>query len=111
MSRAPTTFAEFYRSYLAHHDHPINRGLHVLGLLSAICLLAAAVALRQWWLLLLLPVVGYGCAWIGHFAFERNKPTAFRSPWWSFLADWRMCADVIRGRLPLVERHSEQAPD
>jgi hypothetical protein len=111
MSTGPGSFSEFYRQYLTHHDHPVNRGLHVLGSLTAIGLLIAAFVLREWRLLLLMPVVGYGCAWLGHFAFERNKPTAFRSPWWSFLADWRMCVDVLRGRLPLVERRSEQSPD
>jgi hypothetical protein len=111
MSNAPATFAEFYRHYLSHHDHPINRGLHVLGSLSALCLAVLAIVLREWLLLPLVPLVGYGCAWLGHFAFERNKPTAFRSPWWSFLADWRMCADVVRGKLPLIERRSKQASD
>ncbi len=111
MPSAPSSFAEFYRHYLAHHDHPINRGLHVLGSLSAIGLLIAAIAMGPWWLVLLMPVVGYGCAWLGHFAFERNKPTAFHSPLWSFVADWRMCADVLRGKLPLVERRNKQPAD
>ena len=29
-------------------------------------------------ILCLVPVVGYGFAWLGHFAFEKNKPASFQ---------------------------------
>ena len=47
---------------------------------------------------------GYACAWIGHFIFERNKPASFKQPVYSFISDWRMFADVLRGRLSLLDR-------
>lgn len=99
MATATVSFAEFYAHYLAHHQNRWNRALHLVGTLAAPVILATAFITRRWWLLPLMPVVGYGCAWIGHFLFERNKPTAFHSPWRSFLADWRMVGDILRGRL------------
>jgi hypothetical protein len=43
---------------------------------------------------------GYGCAWIGHAFFERNRPATFRHPLYSFAGDWVMFRDVLSGRIP-----------
>lgn len=44
-------------------------------------------------------VVGaYACAWIGHFRVERNRPATFRYPVWSFLCDFRLWGEMVRGR-------------
>ncbi len=45
------------------------------------------------------PIAGYGCAWIGHFGIERNKPAAFSEPFWSFKSDYRMFWLWATGRL------------
>jgi hypothetical protein len=42
---------------------------------------------------------GYGCAWIGHFGFEKNKPASFKRPLYSFMGDWVMYRDMWRGRV------------
>jgi hypothetical protein len=42
---------------------------------------------------------GYGCAWIGHFVFEKNKPASFKRPLYSFIGDWVMYRDMCRGRV------------
>ena len=44
-------------------------------------------------------VFGYGCAWIGHFFIEKNKPASFKFPGWSFLADQKMLAYFLSGRM------------
>ena len=45
----------------------------------------------------LLPLVlGYGCSWIGHFFFERNKPAAFANPTYSFFGDIHMMYEAIK---------------
>jgi hypothetical protein len=49
----------------------------------------------------LAPVAGYGFAWIGHFAFEKNRPATFRHPLYSLMGDWVMYWDVLRGKVKI----------
>jgi hypothetical protein len=35
-------------------------------------------------------VIGYGCAWVGHFFFELNKPATFTYPTFSLIGDFKM---------------------
>lgn len=93
------SFAEFYPYYLAEHSHPTCRRLHYVGSVLVLALLGYVLATQQWRLLLALPVVGYGFAWIGHFVFEKNKPATFKHPLYSFLGDWVMLKDALTGRL------------
>lgn len=44
-------------------------------------------------------VAAYGCAWVGHFAVEKNRPASFRYPVWSLLCDFRMWGRMARGQL------------
>ncbi len=50
-------------------------------------------------LLFLLPVIGYGFAWAGHFQFEKNKPATFIYPVYSLLGDWIMFKDILIGKI------------
>lgn len=93
------SFAEFYPYYLAEHSQPTCQRLHYIGSLLVIALLAFVLFTQRWWLLPALPLVGYGCAWIGHFAFEKNRPATFRYPLYSFMGDWVMLIDALTGRL------------
>jgi hypothetical protein len=95
------TYADFYRYYLSEHRHPGCRLLHLLGTSLVWAVLAYALWARAYWALLLLPVCGYGFAWVGHFFFEKNRPTTFRYPIWSLISDFRMFFALISGRLPL----------
>lgn len=100
------TFEAFWPVYLYAHRKSVTRGFHYTGSLSAIVVLVLAglIDLR---LALLAPVVGYGCAWIGHFGFEKNRPAAFSQPIYSFLADWKMLWCFLTGRLRReFERHN-----
>jgi hypothetical protein len=96
-----SSFAEFYPFYLSEHRTVACRRLHFVGTTLVISLFAMAVVTMTWWLLVLTPVVGYGFAWVGHFAFERNKPATFAHPWYSLLGDFAMFRDILLGRIRL----------
>ena len=94
-------FREFYPFYLGEHVNPTCRRLHFVGSLGVLALVATAVVRgNAWWLLGAL-ACGYGFAWIGHFFFEHNRPATFKHPLYSFVGDWVMFADVLRGRVKL----------
>ncbi|MBW8075550.1 MULTISPECIES: DUF962 domain-containing protein [Metallibacterium] len=95
------TFAQFYPFYLGEHANRTCRRLHFIGSLGVLALVALAVLSGNAWWLLLAPLIGYGCAWVGHFYFEKNRPATFTHPWYSLLGDWRMFADILRGRVRL----------
>lgn len=96
-----STFRDFYPFYLGEHSDRRCRRMHVLGSALVIVFLVAALTSRNAWWLVAMPVCGYGCAWIGHFAFQRNRPATFRHPLYSLMGDWMMFADVLRGRVRL----------
>jgi hypothetical protein len=93
------SFKAFYPFYLSEHQHPTCRRLHFVGSSLVLLLLLAVVLTRQWQGLLLLPVLGYGFAWVGHFMFEHNRPATFEYPLYSFLGDWVMYWHMLTRRL------------
>tara|TARA_Y100000588_G_scaffold217263_1_gene231157 strand:+ start:1145 stop:1489 length:345 start_codon:yes stop_codon:yes gene_type:complete len=95
------SFAEFYPYYLSEHQNRTCRRLHLIGSLLVLALLFGGIATAQWQWLWLLPVVGYGFAWVGHFFFEHNKPATFKHPLYSFIGDWVMAKDLLTGKIPL----------
>lgn len=92
-------FADFYPYYLQEHRHPVCRRLHVVGTSLALAGLMTALILRNWLWLLPSIGIGYAFAWVGHFAFEKNRPATFRHPWYSLLGDFALLRDVILRRL------------
>ncbi len=95
------SFSEFYPYYLQEHQNLICRRLHFAGSWLVLALLAASIISGNPWLLLLLPIAGYGFAWVGHFFFEHNKPATFKYPLYSFYGDWVMFADILRGKVSI----------
>lgn len=94
-----SSFAQFYPYYLSEHRHPVCRALHYIGSALVIIVLLYALWTQQWRWLWLLPLIGYGFAWVGHFAFEHNKPATFKHPLYSLAADWVMLKDFLTGQL------------
>lgn len=94
------SFAEFYPFYLQEHSHPTCRALHYIGSTLVICTLIYALVTAQYSLLWVLPVLGYGFAWVGHFFVEKNRPATFTYPLYSFVGDWVMLKDFLTGQLP-----------
>ncbi|MCL1138594.1 DUF962 domain-containing protein [Shewanella pneumatophori] len=95
MSKRYRSFAEFYPFYLSQHQHRNCRILHYFGSSLVILLFAYVLLTQRWGLLLLLPVIGYGFAWVGHFVFEKNRPATFEYPLYSFMADWVMLYQAV----------------
>ena len=74
-SRSPVTVTGFF----AH-------AVKVFWAVSSVCLMLA------------MPVVGYGFAWVGHYFFEKNRPATFQYPLWSLMGDCRMFFETISGK-------------
>jgi hypothetical protein len=93
------TWEEFWPFYVREHNHPVCRVLHFVGSTLVLALLGWVLYSQQWLYLIALPFVGYGFAWVGHFGIEKNRPASFSYPLWSFMADWKMWAYMLVGRM------------
>jgi len=93
------TYPEFWRRYLGAHRDPRTRGLHYVGTSLALAALASAAVTRDWRWLPVAPVAGYSLAWLGHLAFEHNRPETLGHPLWSLASDFRMLGLFVAGRL------------
>lgn len=101
---APTSFAsfeEFYPFYLSQHQDKTCRRLHFAGSTLGLVGLGASVVTGKKRYLAAGIVAGYGCAWVGHFFFEGNKPATFKHPVYSFMGDWVMYKDMLTGKIEL----------
>ncbi len=101
MSREYTTFRDFYPFYLQEHSNRTCRLLHFIGTWIVLFIIVTAILTANAWWLVLVPVVGYGFAWVGHFFFEKNRPATFTYPLFSLMGDWVMWWDIMLGRVRL----------
>lgn len=95
------SFADFYPFYLGEHQDPTCRRLHFTGTLLVVATLVAGLVSRHYVWLWLMPVFGYGFAWVGHYVFEKNRPATFSHPFYSLAGDFVMFGDVLRGKVKL----------
>lgn len=104
------SYEMFWPFYVSQHLHPVNRALHFVGTTLVLgCLAAAALVWPPF--LLAAPFAGYGFAWVGHFAFEKNKPATFSYPWWSLRGDFRMYGLMLMSKMgPEIERAERLHP-
>ncbi len=91
-------FKEFYPFYLLQHQNPKCKRLHFIGTLLVCLFLLTALITRNYYWLILVPIVGYGFAWVGHFVFEKNKPATFQHPFYSLLGDFVLFKDILLGK-------------
>ena len=101
MTRRFASFSEFYPYYLSEHSNRVSRRMRFAGSCGVLVLVRVAIAKADARWLLAALACGYGCAWIGHFFFERNRPATFRHPLYSFAGDWVMFRDILLGRVEL----------
>jgi len=90
-----TTFKEFYPFYLSQHKNKTCRLLHIIGTTIIVFIVTYALISQRYLLLWLMPIVGYGFAWVGHFFFEKNRPATFTYPLYSLIGDWVMWWQTI----------------
>ncbi|HKT32750.1 MAG TPA: DUF962 domain-containing protein [Gammaproteobacteria bacterium] len=93
-------FRRFYGFYLSEHRNRSNRRLHFVGSWLVLLTLIGVLISHWWWGFILMPVFGYGFAWIGHFFFEKNHPATFKYPLRSLAGDWVMFRDILLRRIP-----------
>lgn len=99
MNKTYQSFSEFYPFYLSQHQNPTCRRLHFVGSFLIIIVAIYVLFTHSYTLLWLLPIIGYGFAWFGHFFFEKNKPATFTYPLYSLLGDWVMFKDILTGKI------------
>jgi len=108
----PLTNEQFWNLYLAEHQQLANCWLHVMGTISSWVVMILAIVWQFWWLLILVPVVGYGLAWVGHLLIEGNRPVSIRYPVRSLLADYRLTWQMLtRGRRGAVTLNATSESD
>ncbi|MEI7735911.1 MAG: DUF962 domain-containing protein [Ferruginibacter sp.] len=93
------SFWSFYPYYLTEHSDFTNRKLHFIGTALLLIILIIAIVIQKWWMLALIPVVGYGFAWVGHFFIEKNKPATFTYPLYSLGSDFVMFWHILTGQI------------
>jgi hypothetical protein len=101
MKKEYRSFAEFYPFYLSEHRNPVCRRLHFSGSLLVVFVVLYVIITGHWLVLLAVPLVGYGFAWVGHFFFEKNRPATFTYPLYSLIGDWQMFRDILSGRVKI----------
>ena len=93
-----STLKEFYPFYLEEHSNSTSRILHFIGTSLVLLLIPTALIVNDAKVLFLIPFVGYGFAWFGHFFFEKNKPATFQYPGDSLASDFILFWDLLRGK-------------
>ena len=100
------SFNEFWPHYLREHARPATRAVHILGTWVAALVLMFGLLAGPWWLVLLAPMIGYGCAWVSHLLIEHNRPATFSYPAWSLRGDLRLAWLAATRRLGTeIRRH------
>lgn len=98
MEKQFKTLKEFYPYYLKEHQDPTCRVLHFIGTGLLFVIFLTSLWLSNYWFLILIPFVGYGFAWVGHYFFEKNKPATFQYPFFSLASDFLMFFDLLKGK-------------
>jgi hypothetical protein len=93
------TFKDFYPFYLTQHQDPTCQELHFTGTAILLVIVFIAILTQKWALLGLIPLVGYGFAWVGHFFFEKNKPATFQYPLYSLGSDFVMFYHILTNQI------------
>jgi len=98
------SFKDFWPDYLREHQSLLNRRLHVLGVALGIVNLVLFILTKRYVFILIGFLAGYGCAWVGHFIVEKNRPATFQRPLWSLMGDFLMAYLTVTGQIDGVRQ-------
>ena len=98
------SLGEFYPHYLSEHTNTTSRILHFIGTGLVLFTFFTGFLFHQWRFFLLMPILGYGFAWVGHFFFEKNKPATFKYPLYSLASDFILFYDLLTGKQSFMVR-------
>ena len=101
------TFWSFYPYYLREHKNFVSRILHFIGTALVILCLISWIITGKWVLFIIIPLCGYGFAWLGHYFFEKNKPATFQYPFYSLGSDFVMFWHILTGQLKQKLKEAE----
>lgn len=92
-------FPSFYPYYVCEHQKPRTKLFHFVSSTNILSLYAHMILTSEYKLStpLLGMVQGYGLAWISHFFIEMNKPATWQYPVWSFMGDFVMFSESLKG--------------
>ncbi|EGG15412.1 hypothetical protein DFA_10247 [Cavenderia fasciculata] len=93
------SFEEFYPFYLKEHSNRTNRRLHFIGTSLGVLFLIYFILTKQYSMLLVPFVFGYGFAWVGHFFFQKNRPATFKYPGMSLRGDFTLWSQILSGKI------------
>jgi hypothetical protein len=97
--RKINSFEDFWPLYLKEHSRPLTRKLHLIGTILGLACAIVLIIRREWLLIPIALLPGYITAWFSHFFVEGNRPATFKYPIWSFVADFKMAAFMITGKI------------
>jgi len=83
-------FEVFWASYLLHHKHPVTRLLHLIGTAIVLAAFVASVVRMTPVPAMVGLLVGYACAFIGHWYVEKNQPLTLKHPILAGLCNMRL---------------------
>lgn len=98
MTERMKSYNPFYQYYLFEHKNKTSRILYFIGTFLVFILIFVAIFQSWDWKWILVAVVGYGFAWVGHAFFEKNKPATFKYPLWCLPSDFRLFLEILFGR-------------
>lgn len=92
------SYSEFYLFYLSEHQNKTSRMLHFTGTFLVFILIGYFAYIGAGWKWILVPIAGYGFAWVGHYFFEKNRPATFKYPLWSLISDFKLFFEILFGK-------------
>jgi hypothetical protein len=77
-----------------HYTRSMDSGLIEMGLMLLTFLFFSTKLTGSFKKSLMVPIVAYTFAWVGHFVFENNRPATFIYPTYSLMGDFRMWYEI-----------------